>query len=96
MPGSPAPSSALSPAAQRVVANGLQGGLDLWAGRCHPLTILDDHSRYAVGLAACPNQRTATVRGHLVTAFQRYGLPDRLLVDNGSPWGTIPRIPIPP
>ena len=34
-------------------------------GRCHPLTILDDHSRYALGLSACPNQRTATVRAHL-------------------------------
>ena len=63
-------------------------------GRCHPLTILDDHSRYALGLAACPNQRTATVRAHLVTAFQRYGLPDRLLVDNGSPWGPGRPIPI--
>ena len=59
-------------------------------GRCHPLTILDDHSRYALGLAACANQRTATVRAHLVAAFQRYGLPDRLLVDNGSPWGQRP------
>ena len=65
-------------------------------GRCHPLTILDDHSRYALGLVACPNQRTATVRGHLVTAFQRYGLPDRLLVDNGSPWGNHPAHPYTP
>ena len=65
-------------------------------GRCHPLTILDDHSRYALGLAACPNQRTATVRGHLVTAFQRYGLPDRVLVDNGSPWGNHPAHPYTP
>ncbi|MDE0002051.1 MAG: integrase core domain-containing protein, partial [Rhodospirillaceae bacterium] len=65
-------------------------------GRCHPLTILDDHSRYALGLIACPNQRTATVRTHLVTAFQRYGLPDRLLVDNGSPWGNHPAHPYTP
>ena len=65
-------------------------------GRCHPLTILDDHSRYALGLVACPNQRTATVRGHLVTAFQRYGLPDRVLVDNGSPWGNHPAHPYTP
>ena len=57
------------------------------SGRCHPLTILDDHSRYALGLAACSNRRTATIRAHPITAFQRYGLPDRLLVDNGSPWG---------
>ena len=65
-------------------------------GRCHPLTILDDHSRYALGLAACPNQRTATVQAHLITAFQRYGLPDRLLVDNGSPWGNHPAHPYTP
>ena len=67
-----------------------KAGWPCGTGRCHPLTILDDHSRYALGLAACANQRTATVRAHLVAAFQRYGLPDRLLVDNGSPWGQRP------
>ena len=60
------------------------------AWRCHPLTILDDHSHYALDLVACPNQRTATVRTRLLTAFQRYGLPDRLLVDNARPWGNHP------
>jgi transposase len=29
---------------------------------CHPLTVLDDHSRYALGLEACRNERTATVK----------------------------------
>ena len=52
-----------------------KAGWPCGSGRCYPLTILDDHSRYALSLAACPNQRTATVRAHLVTAFQRYGLP---------------------
>ena len=64
--------------------------------RGHPLTIPDDHSRYALGLAACPNQRTATVRAHLISAFQRYGLPDRLLVGNGGPWGNHPAHPYTP
>ena len=73
-----------------------KGGWPCGPGRCHPLTILDDHSRYALGLAACPNQRTATVQAHLITAFQRYGLPDRLLVDNGSPWGNHPAHPYTP
>ena len=27
------------------------------AGRCHPLTILDDHSRFNLLLRACDNQR---------------------------------------
>ena len=73
-----------------------KAGWPCGAGRCHPLTILDDHSRYALGLVACPNQRTATVRTHLITAFQHYGLPDRLLVDNGSPWGNHPAHPYTP
>jgi transposase InsO family protein len=57
------------------------------AGRCHPLTVLDDHSRYAVCLAACADQVTETVRGQLITVFRRYGLPERINMDNGSPWG---------
>lgn len=56
-------------------------------GRCHPLTVLDDHSRYALGLEACADERTATVQVRLTGIFRRYGLPRRILVDNGSPWG---------
>jgi len=57
-------------------------------GRCYPLTVLDDHSRFAVGLAACPNQQTSTVKERLSAIFRRYGLPDRMTMDNGSPWGS--------
>jgi transposase InsO family protein len=57
-------------------------------GRCHPLTVLDDHSRYALVLKSCGDQQTLTVRGHLISAFERYGLPHRILCDNGSPWGS--------
>lgn len=56
--------------------------------RCHPLTILDDHSRYAVGLFACSNERTETVKEHLTQVFLRYGMPQAILCDNGAPWGT--------
>ena len=55
--------------------------------RCHPLTVVDDHSRYVPCLKACANQQRGTVQGFLKTTFQRYGLPDALFVDNGSPWG---------
>lgn len=55
--------------------------------QCHPLTMVDDHSRFAIGLAACANERTDTVRPRLEAAFRRYGLPEALFVDNGSPWG---------
>lgn len=57
------------------------------AGYCHPLTVIDDHSRYALCLAACGDQRTATVRRALEATFRRYGLPDAFFLDNGSPWG---------
>jgi len=56
--------------------------------RCHPLTVLDDHSRFCVALEACGNERTGTVRERLTGVFRRYGLPHRMLMDNGSPWGS--------
>src|SRR5216117_51435 len=57
---------------------------------CHPLTMVDDHSRYALCLQACSNEQGTTVRDHLEQTFRRYGLPDAILVDNGSPWGDGP------
>lgn len=60
-------------------------------GRCHPLTVLDDHSRYSLGLEACSNERTMTVRQRLISIFERYGLPKKMLMDNGSPWGSDKR-----
>lgn len=56
--------------------------------RCHPLTVLDDHSRYSLCLQACRNEQTATVQQQLTVTFRRYGLPERMLMDNGAPWGS--------
>jgi transposase InsO family protein len=56
-------------------------------GRCHPLTAIDDHSRFAVCLAACPDEQGKTVQDRLLTVFRRHGLPDAIFVDNGNPWG---------
>lgn len=56
-------------------------------GRCHPLTVIDDHSRYALALEACGNEQADTVQGRLERAFRRYGLPQAVFVDNGTPWG---------
>ena len=55
--------------------------------RCHPLTMVDDHSRYALCLKACANERRPNVQKHLTDTFRRYGLPDAFYIDNGSPWG---------
>jgi len=57
-------------------------------GRCHALTVLDDHSRFNICLAACTDERMETVQEQLTRVCQSYGLPDRMLMDNGSPWGS--------
>jgi transposase InsO family protein len=61
-------------------------------GRCHPLTLLDDHSRFNLTLTACAKPNTETVQDALTHVFERYGLPVRINADNGAPWGS-PREP---
>jgi transposase InsO family protein len=65
-----------------------KGHFEAAEGRCHPLTVLDDHSRYALCLQACPDEKGITVRQYLILVFRRYGVPEKILVDNGSPWGS--------
>jgi transposase InsO family protein len=55
--------------------------------RCHPLTVLDDHSRFALLLEACADERRDSVQTALTAAFRRCGLPGTMLMDNGPPWG---------
>jgi transposase InsO family protein len=65
-----------------------KGWFELDRGRCHPLTVLDDHSRYALEIGACGDETGETVRARLEAVFRRYGRPWRILCDNGPPWGT--------
>jgi transposase InsO family protein len=65
-----------------------KGHFDTDTNRCHPLTVLDDHSRYSMALKACANESGSTVQAALIDVFRRYGLPERMTMDNGSPWGT--------
>lgn len=55
--------------------------------RCHPLTLLDDHSRFSLCIKACADEQHQTVQSALVEVFRRYGLPERMTMDNGNPWG---------
>lgn len=64
-----------------------KGHFALAQGRCHPLTVLDDYSRFALALRACADEREERVRGELERVFRCYGLPQRMLMDNGAPWG---------
>lgn len=56
--------------------------------RCFPLDALDDHSRFLLCLDSQLNQRRESVQASLTALFRRYGLPRRLLCDNGPPWGS--------
>lgn len=64
------------------------GDRPLDQGRVHPLTILDDHSRFGLALVACANEQRAGVQAQLTACFERYGVPGAILADNGPPWGT--------
>lgn len=56
------------------------------SGQCHPLSILDDHSRYVVGLVALPRLETVGVQQALTVCFEQYGVPTAMLMDHGVPW----------
>jgi transposase InsO family protein len=64
-----------------------KGHFALGIGRCYPLTILDDCSRYSLALEACKNQQELTVKNVLINVFRQYGLPEKITMDNGAPWG---------
>jgi len=54
---------------------------------CYPLTIIDDHSRFALCIQASKNEQFLPVKMRLIHIFKKYGLPDQINVDNGNPWG---------
>lgn len=68
-----------------------KGEFQLPQGRCYPLTVLDDHSRFAIALEACGRNTMIIVQSALIKVFRRYGLPDWITCDNGSPWGSACR-----
>jgi transposase InsO family protein len=57
-----------------------------WPQPVGPLSVLDDHSRYVVVLAANGNTEGQSVRERLACAFQDCGVPEAMLMDHGTPW----------
>jgi transposase InsO family protein len=55
--------------------------------KLYPLTVVDDHSRYALCIGACGDETGSTVKAQLEQVFAIYGLPQAFFVDNGNPWG---------
>jgi len=82
----PAPQRFERPTPNALWQMDFKGQYPVREGWCFPLSVLDDHSRFLVALAACSNQQTAGVAAVLRTAFRRYGVPDAILTDHGVPW----------
>src|SRR6266481_10008745 len=57
-------------------------------GRCEPLTVRDEFSRYLLELRQLPNARGQTVRESLEKLFGRHGLPQAIRSDNGTPFAS--------
>lgn len=57
-----------------------------WHTAVGPLSVLDDHSRYAPVLQAVGNAKGELVREQLETAFIDCGVPEAMLMDHGVPW----------
>ena len=63
-----------------------KGPMGQAGARDEPLTLLDDHSRFALGVFALRDHTVARVQDCFVCVFERYGVPRQLLLDHGTPW----------
>jgi len=57
--------------------------------RCHPLSIVDDCSRYCLCADGKINERREGVQHSFERIMRKYGQPRILLCDNGNPWGAV-------
>jgi transposase InsO family protein len=55
---------------------------------CYPLTIADAHSRYLLACDGLPNTSTDEALPVFERVFREHGLPERILSDNGPPFGS--------
>jgi transposase InsO family protein len=51
-----------------------------------PLSVLDDHSRYGVGLFAMRDHTWERTQACFIAVFERHGKPRQILLDHGTPW----------
>jgi len=56
---------------------------------CHFIALVDDHSRFLLGIRAVPTKEAVTVLETLAEAIELCGVPLALMTDNGTPFVTI-------
>ena len=57
--------------------------------RCEPLTVRDAFSRFVLLAKAMRGISASAVRKAFVRLFEQFGLPKRIHVDNGQPFGSV-------
>ncbi len=55
---------------------------------CYPLTVQDGHSRFLLDVRAFPAPTLELTIPRFRRIFRSYGLPDRILTDNGAPFAS--------
>ncbi|HET6977024.1 MAG TPA: integrase core domain-containing protein [Pyrinomonadaceae bacterium] len=63
-----------------------KGDYTLARGKCYPLSLLDDCSRYLHGLWPLSSTGGVGVKQRLEAYFREHGVPLSLLLDHGTPW----------
>jgi putative transposase len=58
-------------------------------GRCEPLSVRDEYSRYVLELRKLEDGRSQTVQRSFERLFERHGLPEAIRSDNGSPFASV-------
>jgi transposase InsO family protein len=61
------------------------------ARTCHFVGLVDDHSRFLLGIRAIPTKEAIWVLALLQEAIELCGVPHELMSDNGTPFVTIAR-----
>ena len=63
-----------------------KGEYPVVAGQVYPLVVLDDHSRYLVGLWPLAGLQAELTKASLARLFEEVGVPTAMLMDHGVPW----------
>jgi len=63
-----------------------KGEYEVKDGKSFPLSLLDDHSRYGIGLWPLDSTKAQGVHDALKAKFREIGVPQSILTDHGTPW----------
>jgi len=88
-PGHPGKPSTVATEPNQLWCVDFKGHFKTLDGRyCYPLTVTDAFSRFLVACVALTSTESAAVQTAFLQLFRRYGLPDAIKSDNGTPFAS--------